>query len=234
MANLSSELNNYLKSSGSSLIDQTSSSSSHITSNGNPIRQWFSRKDNQSGWFYQPLSQSGSINSELNTSHSKSSWFSGFIPSRNEEETKGCIPTLSRTQRIIGFIAFFFMGVVCFSLSVMYIPILLFAARKFSLLFTLGSVFVIASFAILLGPVKHLKHQFSYERLPYTSTYFASLISTLYFALHVQSTILTCFSAIIQVIALIWYVLTYVPGGQTGLMFFSKMAANSVTRTLPV
>lgn len=35
------------------------------------------------------------------------------------------------------------MGVLCFSLSLMYIPVLLFKARKFALLFTMGSSFFV-------------------------------------------------------------------------------------------
>jgi hypothetical protein len=46
--------------------------------------------------------------------------------------------------------------------------------------------------------------------------------------LQVQSTPLTAIFAFIQVIALLWYVISYLPGGQTGLMFFTKMAAKSL------
>lgn len=129
---------------------------------------------------------------------------------------------------------FLVMGLICFTLSTMYIPVLLFKARKFAILFTFGSVFIIFAFALLLGPVSHLKHQFSRERLPFTSAYFGSLIATLYFALEVQSIVLTTFFTLVQIIALLWYVFTYIPGGQTGLVFFSKIAASTVSKTLPV
>lgn len=69
--------------------------------------------------------------------------------------------------------------------STVYIPVLIFKARKFSILFTFGSAFIVFSFALLLGPVSHLKHQFSRERLPFTLAYFGSLIATLYFAMEV-------------------------------------------------
>ncbi|KAH9418463.1 uncharacterized protein LOC113797601 [Dermatophagoides pteronyssinus] len=237
--NLSSDLNNYLKSSGSSITNNQSQATSKS------IKEWFdgTGSDMKKGWFsYQPLRTSPSdeelnnvgISSPVQNGTSRTnSWFRiPFVSS--EPEPKGWFPTLTRTQRIIGFITCFFMGITCFSISAMYIPILLFAARKFSILFTFGSIFIVASFAILLGPMNHLKHQFSKERLPFTAGYFGSLIATLYFALQVQSTILTSIFAIIQVIALIWYVVTYIPGGQTGLMFFSKMAASTVSKTLPV
>lgn len=42
-------------------------------------------------------------------------------------------------------------------------------------------------FAILQGPLAHLKHIFSTERLPFTAAYLGSLGFTLYFALAVRS-----------------------------------------------
>lgn len=189
----------------------------------------------------------------------------------------------------MGFLLFILMGLLCFGLvmpshwpswswwswllsismlsclqSTFYIPLLVLKARKFSILFTLGSIFIIlrydwmtehltqkpmnfrfCSFSVLWGPVSHMKHLFSKERLPFTLTYFGSLFITLYFALNVcliasnrtlivffqvKSTLLTALFAVIQVIALIWYVVSYLPGGQTGLMFLTKAAA----KTLPV
>ncbi|CEH13046.1 er-to-golgi vesicle protein transport sft2 [Ceraceosorus bombacis] len=40
-----------------------------------------------------------------------------------------------------------------------------------------------AGFSILTGPVAHLKHLTSKERLPFTISYFSSLGLTIYFAL---------------------------------------------------
>lgn len=47
-------------------------------------------------------------------------------------------------------------------------------------------VLFMAGFAILQGPLAHLKHIFSSERLPFTAAYFGSLILTLIFALVVS------------------------------------------------
>lgn len=50
-----------------------------------------------------------------------------------------------------------------------------------------------------------------------------------------------CFKKImidLQVIALLWFVISYIPGGQTGLKFFTKLFSGfcrtSVNRNLPV
>lgn len=53
-----------------------------------------------------------------------------------------------------------------------------------------------------------------------------------------QSAILTPIAAILQVLALLWFVISYIPGGQTGLKFFTKLFSgfcrSSVKSSLPV
>ena len=43
------------------------------------------------------------------------------------------------------------------------------------------------SFALLNGPIAHLKHILSRERLPFTVAYLGSMIATLYFAIGVSN-----------------------------------------------
>ncbi len=154
------------------------------------------------------------------------------------EAQSDCLPSLSKKQRIIGFMIFLGMGVLCFSLASMYIPVLILYARKFALLFSLGSMFTLGSFGLLWGPCNHLRHLFSKERLPFTSVYLVTLFATLYFAMGLQSTALTVLAASGQVIALVWFVVSYIPGGQTGLKFFSKLCSSfcktTVNRSLPI
>ncbi|KAI1297168.1 Protein transport protein SFT2 [Halotydeus destructor] len=183
-----------------------------------------------SGFFYKPLSTADDdINVDADSG--SSSYFSWI--KRSEPEPDSCLPSLTRTQRIIGFALCVGMGIVCFCFASFYIPFLILKARKFALLFTLGSCFVLLSFSFLWGPWNHMKHLFSKDRLPFTASYLATLTGTLYFAIHLQNTILTCIFAIAQVVALIWYVVSYVPGGQSGLWFFSKVIVGSASK-LPV
>ncbi|KPJ04381.1 Protein transport protein sft2 [Papilio xuthus] len=130
--------------------------------------------------------------------------------------------TLSRTQRFMGFGICMCFGLLCFILSFLYIPILLLQARKFALLFTLGSLFFIFSFSFLYGPWSHFKSLFSKERVLTTSLYGSTLIATLYCALHLQSTPLTIVCAVAQVLALLWIMVGYVPGGSSGMRFFDE------------
>ncbi|XP_066963474.1 uncharacterized protein [Macrobrachium rosenbergii] len=189
------------------------------------ISNWFARN----GTAGAQDEETGSTSTS--TSSTSSSWFSSA-------QSDPCFPSLGRKQRILGFLACVTMGLICFSLAAMYFPLLVFKARKFSLLFTLGSLFSVLSFSFLWGPVNHLKHLFSAERLLFTSVYFSSLFATLYFALSLQSTILTSIAAIIQVVSLLCFVLSNIPGGQTGLKFFSSICSSlvktTVSKALPV
>lgn len=165
------------------------------------------------------------------------SWFSRSTSS-TAQSGPSWIPALSRKQRILGFITSLVLGVICFGLASAYIPFIILKARKFSLLFSLGSVFSLTSFSFLFGPWNHMRLLFSKEKLPFTLIYFLTLAGTLYFAMGLQSTILTCIAAGAQVVALVWFLLSSVPGGQTGLKFFSSMCTglckSSVQSSLPI
>ncbi|XP_067658171.1 uncharacterized protein [Haliotis asinina] len=200
-------------------------------------------------------SSSTSLPKSESTSSSLSSGFSGFglFKKQNVEEpsptdTSGnwfaqaqsdpLLPSLSKKQRILGFVTCLLLGTFCMSLASLYIPLLLMKARKFALLYSLGSLFIISSFSFLWGPVHHAKHLFSFGRLPFTAAYFGTMLLTLYFAMWVKSTIFTVIFAIAQVIALVWYIISYIPGGQTGLKFFTKIfysaASKTAQKTLPI
>lgn len=213
--NLKEDLNNYLARSEKPAI----SAKLKNTLNSVKVTNWF----NNAGYSRVPTEENVTSNG----------WFNSSSTVEND-----CCPTLSRVQRIIAFSICVTLGLVFFSLSALYTPVLLLKARKFSLLFTLGSLFMIFSFSFLWGPVNHFKHLFSRERMLFTCSYFGTLILTLYFALSVQSTPLTVFFAVLQVIALIWFLVSYIPGGHTGLKFFTKLCSsavtNSVSKALPV
>ncbi|CAG2054227.1 unnamed protein product, partial [Timema podura] len=65
-------------------------------------------------------------------------------------DIKTCLSeATTRVQRILGFCCFVFVGILCFTLAALYIPVLLFKARKFALLYTMGSLFTICRLEIV-------------------------------------------------------------------------------------
>ena len=55
-----------------------------------------------------------------------------------------------------------------------------------------SSSFSARRFAVLVGPIAHLKHLVSKERLPFSAAYIASLVLTIYFSVSVSSTSQPC------------------------------------------
>ncbi|XP_034246735.1 protein transport protein SFT2 [Thrips palmi] len=149
-----------------------------------------------------------------------------------QETQKDCCPSMGRMQRIVGFCLCLFMGVICFSIAAFYAPVLLFKARKFALLYTMGSLFFLCSFSFLWGPMTHLRHLFSRERIMFTSCYFGTLFATLYFALFAQSTPLTVLCAVLQIIALLFFLASSIPGGRAGITFFTKIFTSRVSSSM--
>jgi len=218
MASLKADLDSYLSGSKSSTSGRAASLGSLAQSFTLPtLKSPFSatnpRNSDDTELLIDPTS-------EGNKSSSKTSWLEDQLPS------------LSKKQRIFGFMTCLILGLFCFSFSTVYLPVIVFKARKFALLFSLGSVFVMGSFSFLWGPMNHFKHMLKRDRLPFTAVYVGTLLLTLYFAMGIQSTILTTIAASCQVIALLWFVISYIPGGQTGLKFFTKICSSLCRRTV--
>ncbi|TFK97793.1 ER-to-golgi vesicle protein transport Sft2 [Pterulicium gracile] len=159
-----------------------------------------------------------------------------YIPLRstersNEEEAWFA---LSRWERLLGFGGCLVGAAVCFFVAFWTLPLIALRPHKFALAFSLGSLLVMFGFTILIGPLNHLKHLVSKERLPFTVVYFVSLGMTLYFSLHSQSWLGSMISGIIQVISLVVYVSAYFPGGSSTLRFGASMAFRSAGNLLPI
>ncbi|EAS27653.3 SFT2 domain-containing protein [Coccidioides immitis RS] len=149
-------------------------------------------------------------------------------PTRREEE-EGWF-ALSRWDRMLIFAGFNIGALVCFAICMCFIifPALMFVPRKFAILWSVGSVLFLASWAVLLGPMTYAKHLLSGPRLPFTAAYFASIGLTLFFAVGLHSTLLTLISSIFQLVALVWYLVSYFPMGTTGLRLATRVGTGRV------
>ncbi|KAK4212802.1 Got1/Sft2-like family-domain-containing protein [Rhypophila decipiens] len=145
-------------------------------------------------------------------------------PSRREEE-EGWL-ALSRWDRLLIFGACNLAALACFVICFFLFPVIaLGRPRKLVILWTLGSILFLASFAAVMGPIAYLQHLASAQRLPFTAAYLGSLALTLYFSIGLQSTFLTLISAISQLACLIWYLVSYFPMGSSGLRLVSTFGA---------
>ncbi|KAL1202970.1 hypothetical protein V5N11_015222 [Cardamine amara subsp. amara] len=102
--------------------------------------------------------------------------------------------------------------------------------QKFAICFTLGCGFIIGSFFALRGPQNQLAHMTSMERLPLTLGFIATMVGTIYVSMVLHSYILSVLFSVLQVLALIYYCISYFPGGSSGMKFLSSALTSSVLR----
>jgi len=159
----------------------------------------------------------------------------GYIPLRSSERSneEEAYFALSRWDRLIGFGACLLGAAVCFFVAFVTAPLIPIRPAKFALALSLGSILVMFGFAVLVGPITHLKHLVSKERLPFSAAYIASLVLTIYFSVSVKSYLGSLISAAVQVACLVAYVLAYFPGGTTTLRFGSSMILRGASSILP-
>ncbi|KAJ8061336.1 hypothetical protein OCU04_010399 [Sclerotinia nivalis] len=148
------------------------------------------------------------------------------LPGRNRREEEEGWFALSRWDRLLLFAGFNIGALACFVICFVLFPYLIVLPTKFAILWTLGSMLFLASWAAMMGPWTYISHLISAPRLPFTTTYFGSIGLTLYFSLGLRSKPLTLISAIIQIICLTWYLVSYFPMGSSGLRLATSFGVN--------
>ncbi|KAJ7468618.1 Got1/Sft2-like family-domain-containing protein [Mycena latifolia] len=158
-----------------------------------------------------------------------------YIPLRSSERSneEEAWFALSRWERLLGFGGCLVGAAVCFFVAFLTLPFLALRPRKFALSFSLGSMLVMFGFSVLIGPINHLKHLITAERLPFTAVYFSSLGLTLYFAMGPHSYVGSLVCSVVQILALVSYVLAYFPGGSATLRLAGSTAFRSASSLLP-
>ncbi|CAO3681637.1 unnamed protein product [Rhizopus stolonifer] len=170
--------------------------------------------------------------SASNTFSNVSSTVQGYIPiGTNVEEEEEPWYQLSQLERVMAFALCLALGIGCFCLSFFFLPLFL---GKFAATFTLGSVLILLSVALLRGPWSHIQHMISMERLPFTLSYVGSMVLTLYAALGARNLILIIIFSALQIIALIWYVGSYIPGGVATLRYGTSYIGRRAASVLPI
>ncbi|EPY41328.1 hypothetical protein AGDE_02597 [Angomonas deanei] len=118
---------------------------------------------------------------------------------------------LTYTQRLIGFCMLLGMGIVFFLVAISLAPMIAFAAKKFAFFLTFGSVFILSSTSFIIGPKNQLKGMFESNRFEAACIYAVSVLCTLVCALYLKTSTGCILFAVLQVVALGWYALSFVP-----------------------
>jgi len=150
--------------------------------------------------------------------------------SRVGESLNASIPGLPQdfqmptTQQFTYFAAFLGGGIFFLALAfTIALPVIVIAPAKFAFSFTVGCALIMSAFAALKGWRAQVNHMMQRERLPFSLGYLGSMLGTLYAALVMHSYILSIACSGAQVVALLYYVMSYFPGGAAGVKLFLGM-----------
>ncbi|GMH64366.1 hypothetical protein TrRE_jg10677, partial [Triparma retinervis] len=100
------------------------------------------------------------------------------------------------------------------------LPVLAIRPQKFALCFTFGSLTFMASFAMIKGPAAHIQSMLTPDRWVFTVVYVTSMVATLYCTFNfggVSGYFVVLGSCLVQILALLWYLVTFLPGGSAGM-----------------
>jgi Got1/Sft2-like family len=124
-------------------------------------------------------------------------------------------------QRFKVFTALLLLSALFFALAFgVGMPMITFRPQKFAISFTMGSLLFMGSFGILKGPYEHVKSMCTGDRMFFTTIYVGSMLATLYFTFNVggpQGYVIVLFASGVQLLALLYYLVSFLPGGATGM-----------------
>lgn len=134
----------------------------------------------------------------------------------------------STRERMTMFAVFAVAGTICMIMAFTFLPFVILSPHKFALLFTMGSALWLASFSFLRGHMAFFKNISSLDRLPFSASYLVSLIGTLYCSLVMGSYVLTMIFSVSQVVALLYFLVSYIPGGTNALTMVGSLIGSGV------
>lgn len=117
------------------------------------------------------------------------------------------------------FFIIFAIGLLILIFSFLFLPMVILFPQKFVSLFSIGSIVLLSSFIFIYGTTKYLVMLFEGKRWIYTSIYLTSIIVGFYYSFYNSNYLFCLISAIVQVVMLIIFVLSFIPGGESGISF---------------
>lgn len=133
----------------------------------------------------------------------------------NNEETAGLCTSLDWSTRIQGFLFTFGIGMILSIGGTVNLYLLNFPA--FAILYSLGTVVSLGSSMFLRGPIAQLKAMVEPTRAAATAAMLIFTFLTLMAGLYWENPGLTMLFFILQYMASIWYMLSYIPFARDGI-----------------
>lgn len=162
----------------------------------------------------------------------------------SSEDDKGCLRAFSnkvsvyledKVQVETNYTTFFILlsiGLVAFCISLFILPFVLLSPGNFIFFFSIGCILMLVSFLFMYGTKEYLSKLFANERLYFTVLFLCSLIVGLISSLFFSSLLLSLICAVLQLISLLVFMMSFLPGGQTGISFLLSGLMYPINRLL--
>ena len=122
------------------------------------------------------------------------------------------------------FVALFLIGCLFLFLASLFLPMIVVAPRKCANLINVGSIFILASFAVIRGAYEFIVRDLLCNKNKgfFAWVYLLSILFTIWSSMIIRSYILTIISLSIEVLCLIYFICSFFPYGATGFKYMLK------------
>ena len=125
----------------------------------------------------------------------------------------------------------FFTGIIIIIISFIFLPLVVIAPKKFTLLFALGTFVSISSFIFYFGTNKFFDVLFNKDRIWFTVIYLAGFFGCLFFPTFFGKNyfLILVFSGL-ELISTLFFILTFLPGGYSSIKMFTNLFCSQIKR----
>ena len=160
--------------------------------------------------------------------------------SSKEEETKNkesfrdkiankIIEKLEVERNILLFILLILIGIGLIIFSFFLLPMIMISPGKFSFCFAVGSIFILISFLFLVGTRNYVNKILDNKRIFISISFILSIFIGIGFSLG-HHYFISLFCSGVQLISMIMFILTFIPGGRAGIDCIKKAISSPFTK----
>ena len=125
----------------------------------------------------------------------------------------------------------FFTGIIVIIISLLFLPLIVIAPKKFTLLFALGTFVSISSFIFYFGTNKFFEVLFNKDRIWFTLIYLTGFFGCLFFPVFFDKNyILILIFSGLEFISTLFFILTFLPGGYSSIRMLSNILCSQIKR----
>ena len=160
--------------------------------------------------------------------------------SSKEEETKNkesfrdkiankIIEKLEVERNILLFILLILIGIGLIIFSFFLLPMIMISPGKFSFCFAVGSIFILISFLFLVGTRNYVNKILDNKRIFISISFILSIFIGIGFSLG-HHCFISLFCSGVQLISMIMFILTFIPGGRAGIDCIKRTLSSPFTK----